>query len=58
MDRINNQREVLVRCPECMRVFNAERVFWTEPVFAKVPLHCPTCHTEFTPDRAEQVWGA
>ncbi|MEA2660477.1 MAG: hypothetical protein QOH08_49 [Chloroflexota bacterium] len=58
MDRSGSQREAWVTCPACGGRFPVERAFWSEPVFADVPLHCPRCHREFAKEEAPQTWGA
>ena len=56
MDKVGYRREVLVKCPQCGYIFNAETVFWTVPRFADIDLHCPKCGTDF-PKEACRVWG-
>lgn len=57
MERVDNQKEVWVRCPQCQKIFNAEKIFWDDPLFASVLLYCPFCATEFAKESAAKVWG-
>jgi hypothetical protein len=57
MDRVGNQKEVWVRCPACEQVYNVEKLFWEQPQFASVLLHCPFCATDFAKETAPKVWG-
>lgn len=57
MERVGNQKEVWVRCPQCREIFNVERLFWDEPLFQALLLHCPFCATDFAKETAAKVWG-
>jgi len=57
MERLGNLKEVWLMCPGCKERFNAEKVFWDEPEFAKLKLHCPFCGIDFEKEKSPKIWG-
>lgn len=57
MERAGNLKEVWVTCPACKDRFNAEKLFWDNPTFADLLLHCPFCGTDFDKTTSPKIWG-
>jgi sarcosine oxidase delta subunit len=57
MERAGNLKELWITCPGCKRFFNVEIVFWEDPQFQPLLLHCPFCGVDFDKKESPKIWG-